>query len=246
MANKLDVAWKVLADPTASEEKWVKACAAVGEKKPPARFLRENSQLFHRERTTTRCAIEKKAGLLTRRSVSSAIDVACVSAIYATLLAPLTLLGHAFFNYPSYEYTIVEMLGVSGVLASLDQLFRYLTLAMPFIVTSSLQPFDVLSFGLVFASGWLYNAALPSSRLRGTVGQYMMGLTVVDNRGRQISFTRASGRYFATCISTLTFFLGYLLPIINRRSQSLHDVIAGCEVIRRSDQLSLIETRSHL
>lgn len=240
MAKELDMAWKVLADPTASEEKWAKACAAVGDKKPPASFLRENSQLFERARISKVEAVQRKTGLLLRRTASSAIDVFCLSIIYCGIMIPAA----ALLGYPGYS--LLETVGASVLIAGLEQLFRYFILMLPLVLGGPILSVDVMMIGLFMAAAWSYNSVLPSSRLRGTVGQYVMGLTIVDNHGRQITLRRATARYFAGWLSTVTFLMGYLLPIINKRSQSLHDVVAGCEVIRRSEQQSLIEMRSHL
>jgi uncharacterized RDD family membrane protein YckC len=51
--------------------------------------------------------------------------------------------------------------------------------------------------------------------------------------GAQLSFGRASGRYFAALISTITFGIGYLLAAFTPQKQALHDLISGCLVVRR-------------
>jgi uncharacterized RDD family membrane protein YckC len=81
--------------------------------------------------------------------------------------------------------------------------------------------------------GWLYSAYFESSEWQGTVGKKVMNLVVTDLQGNRISFARASGRYFAKLISGLIpFGIGYILAGITEKKQALHDMIAGCLVLR--------------
>ncbi|MCC6349002.1 MAG: RDD family protein [Candidatus Eisenbacteria bacterium] len=79
---------------------------------------------------------------------------------------------------------------------------------------------------------WLYCAVLESSRAQGTLGQQLLGLRVCDDRMRRISFLRATGRNWAQWLSGMTCGLGYLLNLWTRRRQTLHDLVAGCLVVR--------------
>ncbi|PYV64750.1 MAG: RDD family protein, partial [Acidobacteria bacterium] len=58
------------------------------------------------------------------------------------------------------------------------------------------------------------------------------GLKVTDLAGRRISFARASGRYFAKYLSSMTLLIGYIMAGFTERKQALHDMIAGTLVIR--------------
>ncbi len=81
--------------------------------------------------------------------------------------------------------------------------------------------------------GWLYSGYFESSEWQGTVGKKVMNLVVTDLQGNRISFARASGRYFAKLISGLIpFGIGYILAGITEKKQALHDMIAGCLVLR--------------
>jgi uncharacterized RDD family membrane protein YckC len=81
--------------------------------------------------------------------------------------------------------------------------------------------------------GWLYSAYFESSDWQGTVGKKVMNLIVTDLQGNRISFGRASGRYFAKLVSGLIpFGIGYILAGITEKKQALHDMIAGCLVLR--------------
>ena len=80
---------------------------------------------------------------------------------------------------------------------------------------------------------WLYYALLESSTWQATVGKKTLGLEVTDLAGHRVSFARATGRYFAKIISVLTFLIGYIMAGFTEKKQALHDMIAGCLVIRK-------------
>jgi len=64
----------------------------------------------------------------------------------------------------------------------------------------------------------------------------LLGIQVVDLEGRQISFGRASGRHFAKILSTIILMIGFLMALFTQRKQALHDIIAGCLVVKRPDR----------
>jgi len=87
--------------------------------------------------------------------------------------------------------------------------------------------------GIALVGVWLYHALLESSSWQGTLGKKVMGLAVTDTEGRRISFGRASGRYFAKFVTNLIpLFIGYILAGFTERKQAIHDMIAGCLVLR--------------
>ena len=88
----------------------------------------------------------------------------------------------------------------------------------------------VLFFALL--GSWLYYALMQSSSRQATLGQLALGIRVTDLEGRRVSFARASGRYFATVLTGLTFGIGYLVMLFTARRQTLHDLIAGTLVLR--------------
>jgi len=86
---------------------------------------------------------------------------------------------------------------------------------------------------LMIVIGWLYYALMESSVRQATLGKMALGLMVTDLNGQKISFDRATGRHFAKIISALILFIGFLMAGFTRRKQALHDMIAGCLVIRK-------------
>lgn len=85
--------------------------------------------------------------------------------------------------------------------------------------------------GLVLA--WLYFALCESSRSQATVGKLAVGLKVTDLHGRRIGFGRATGRYFGKFLSAMLLGIGFLMAGWTARKQALHDLVAGCCVVRR-------------
>jgi uncharacterized RDD family membrane protein YckC len=84
---------------------------------------------------------------------------------------------------------------------------------------------------------WCYWALLESSAWQATIRKKILGLYVTDLSGKRISFARASGRYFAMIISTLTIGIGYLMAGFTPKKQALHDMIAECLVLKKTSPL---------
>lgn len=80
---------------------------------------------------------------------------------------------------------------------------------------------------------WIYFAAFESSGRQATLGKMALGIIVTDLNGNRISFGRASGRYFAKIISSAILLIGYLMAGFTEKRQALHDMMAGCLVIKK-------------
>lgn len=89
-----------------------------------------------------------------------------------------------------------------------------------------------LLIGIAVAGKWLYFAYCESSEWQATPGKKVLNLTVTDMDGNRISFARASGRFFAKYISGFTLLIGYIMAGFTEKRQALHDMIAGCLVLR--------------
>lgn len=84
-----------------------------------------------------------------------------------------------------------------------------------------------------FLAAWLYYALLESSAWQATLGKKALGLEVVDLNGRRVSFGRATGRYFAKILSAIILFIGFIMIGFTEKKQGLHDMVAGCLVIKK-------------
>jgi uncharacterized RDD family membrane protein YckC len=113
----------------------------------------------------------------------------------------------------------------------------------PTMVWTMLGPkiflFVMLGIVAVIVS-WLYHGLCESSTWQGTPGKKALGLVVTDLDGRRITFGRASGRFFsgrgATIIPSLGgmyYFIDCLCIAFTDRKQALHDMIAGCLVLKQ-------------
>lgn len=94
------------------------------------------------------------------------------------------------------------------------------------VVEAGLQPFNIVL-------GWLYFALCEASRWQATPGKLALNLGVSDEGGRRIDFARATGRYFGKYVSALVVGIGFLLAGWTARKQALHDLMAGCCVVRK-------------
>jgi uncharacterized RDD family membrane protein YckC len=82
---------------------------------------------------------------------------------------------------------------------------------------------------------WLYHAMMESSEWQATVGKKVLGLVVTDMAGQRVSFGRSTGRHFAKIITNMVpALIGYIMAGFTEKKQALHDMIAGCLVLRRS------------
>lgn len=75
---------------------------------------------------------------------------------------------------------------------------------------------------------------MESSTKQGTLGKMALSIKVVDIEGNQISFWRATGRYFSKIVSALLFCIGYLMIAFTEKKQALHDKMADCLVVNKN------------
>jgi uncharacterized RDD family membrane protein YckC len=85
---------------------------------------------------------------------------------------------------------------------------------------------------LAFVGQWLYEALLTSSSWQGTVGKRVLQLKVTDELGNRIGFGRATGRFFAKILSSMFFYVGFIMVGLADRKRGLHDMLAGTLVMR--------------
>jgi uncharacterized RDD family membrane protein YckC len=85
---------------------------------------------------------------------------------------------------------------------------------------------------------WLYYALCECSPWQATPGKLALGLAVTDGFGRRIGFGRATGRFFGKFLSGFILDVGYMLAGWTERKQALHDLMAGCCVVRKGGLLA--------
>jgi len=80
---------------------------------------------------------------------------------------------------------------------------------------------------------WCYFSGMESSPLQATLGKWLVGIYVTDIEGNRIGFGKATGRFFSKIISGIILTVGYWLAGFTEKKQALHDMIAGCLVLRK-------------
>ncbi|MCA9310858.1 MAG: RDD family protein [Phycisphaerales bacterium] len=92
---------------------------------------------------------------------------------------------------------------------------------------------SLLLYLVLFLIPILYKAFMESSSLQATVGKLAIGAKVVDRHGERISRARSFGRSFARLISSMIFYVGFIMAGFDERKRTLHDMIAETFVVRR-------------
>jgi len=80
---------------------------------------------------------------------------------------------------------------------------------------------------------WIYYAAFEASSWQATPGKKLLRLYVTDLSGRRVTFSRATFHNMGRMIAEMTFWVGYIPAAFTEKKQALHDMIAGCLVLRR-------------
>lgn len=77
----------------------------------------------------------------------------------------------------------------------------------------------------------LYFAGLESGAAQATPGKRALGIKVTDLDGRRIGFGQALGRWFASALSYLSMYIGFILAGFSDRKRALHDFLASTVVV---------------
>jgi len=126
--------------------------------------------------------------------------------------------------------------GIRVVAAIIDV---FLVFAVEFAIGYRIDgttPFGTLGGFLIispFVLNWLYYALFESSPMQATLGKMACGILVTDLQGGRVGFWQASVRFFGMLVSNITFFIGYLMCAWTEKKQCLHDMMAGCLVLKK-------------
>jgi uncharacterized RDD family membrane protein YckC len=85
---------------------------------------------------------------------------------------------------------------------------------------------------ILIALGCVYYTVFEASIWQATPGKRILRLYVTDLNGQRITFGRAFVRNIARQISGFLF-IGYVMAGFTEKKQALHDLIAGCLVVRK-------------
>jgi uncharacterized RDD family membrane protein YckC len=122
---------------------------------------------------------------------------------------------------------IIDAILISLVFGVVTSIF-----GIRYVDMDDLSHIDPTTNLLSLAVAWLYFALMESSERGATVGKMAMGLRVVSNDGKRISFMNATGRYFAKILSAMIFCIGFIMIAFTDRKRGLHDMIASTLVIK--------------
>ncbi len=67
-----------------------------------------------------------------------------------------------------------------------------------------------------------------------TLGKRLLRIRVVRADGSRLTFGRATGRYFADMLSSMTFLIGYLMAAFDDERRALHDRLCDTRVVQLS------------
>jgi uncharacterized RDD family membrane protein YckC len=125
------------------------------------------------------------------------------------------------------------------IASALPQLLRNANAAQAVVAT--LLPRIIFFFMIVIVAEWLYWALLESSSWQATVGKKALGLYVADLDGTPITLGKASARFWTgrgltvvPGLGGLYFLVDCICAGVTEKKQAVHDMIAGCLVLRKS------------
>ncbi len=123
---------------------------------------------------------------------------------------------------------IIDGLLISGVCFGIQVATGIQMVEASYVNGMASQNFS--GFGLLVII--LYYTITTGSAMQGTVGKRILGLYVRKKDGGRVTFLRALGRYFATCLSTLTLMIGFIMAGFTKEKTALHDLVAGTRVVK--------------
>jgi uncharacterized RDD family membrane protein YckC len=87
---------------------------------------------------------------------------------------------------------------------------------------------------LLLLLGYFAYDTVLTARTGATIGKRAAGIEVRRPDGTLPSYGLAVGRFFARFLSSLPVMLGYLVPVFDRRKQTLHDKVVRTVVVKRA------------
>ena len=94
------------------------------------------------------------------------------------------------------------------------------------IISAILFFIPILGWILNLFLYWLYFAIQHSSTKQATFGMRALDMKITNEQKAKIGFWRATGNLFVSSLSTLLFFIGYIMIAFTSRKQGLHNFIS--------------------
>ena len=154
-----------------------------------------------------------------------------------------------FFAY-TIDFIFLSLIGVfiGGFLSSslgFDSDFKYESMAGGllgawgwfigglFLGVPDISFIAKLSIIINLILNWIYFTGLESSKLKATLGKFLLGLKITDLNQDKISFMQANIRYWSKLISILMLTIGFLMIAFTSKKQGIHDMLAKTTVLKK-------------
>lgn len=161
---------------------------------------------------------------------------AAPSAVPAATPAPAPAAVATRFRYGGFWIRFLARF-VDGLLLIAVNLLFYL----PFGLFAAVMGDAGALFGAAYCFTFLLQIAVGAAyeivmtrKYGATLGKMMLRLKVVQPDGSPLSWERATGRYFATLLSSLTLLIGYIVAAFDAEKRALHDHVASTRVVFRA------------
>lgn len=132
-----------------------------------------------------------------------------------------------------------------GVMVAFALMLSLVLTPVKFMVYDDAFVIDAFQNLIIIVVGFLYFALLESSQWQGTVGKKAVGLIVTDMNGNRLTFGRSSARYWSKVVSGLSCYVGFIMAGFTDKKQGLHDMIAGCLVLKGKTNVAQQKSKEH-
>ncbi len=119
------------------------------------------------------------------------------------------------------------------------RVIQFLVSAIAIYSPGNLIALIIINVVFMFLSDAVYEIVL-TTKYGGTIGKILLNMRVVDATGKNLSYLRSTGRYFAKVISSITLCIGYFMIAFTEKKQGLHDLLAETTVIFEKPKISKI------
>lgn len=91
----------------------------------------------------------------------------------------------------------------------------------------------------------IYTVALQTSTRQATLGQSAFDLIVTKKNGERASLAQVIVRYLISIPSSIILKIGYLIALITKHKQTLHDLVANTVVLEKTQEVIEFETTNN-
>ena len=131
----------------------------------------------------------------------------------------------------SHSHHLINTMGRGNMLR------RTGIVGLPFLAGTAEQLADTarvhMLIAIVLFVSWLYMAGLETSGLQATLGMAVMGIYLADMAGTRAGIGCTTIRFWMRFLSLAPLGSGFLPILLTRRRQAVHDMFAGCVVLKR-------------